>query len=81
MFDQTKAEILKAKENVKKYQSEVIELQKKQSLLKKKKLLSEFIEKTKISICLTSPKTREGEIAMKSNSVKNLGPDKEKIWL
>jgi guanylate kinase len=70
MFDQTKAEILKAKENVKK-----------QSLLKKKKLLSEFIEKTKISICLTSPKTREGEIAMKSNSVKNLGPDKEKIWL
>ena len=66
---------------MKRYEQEVAELQKKQSQFRKKKVLGDFIDKTKISICLTSPKTREGEIAMRSNSAKNLGPEKEKIWL
>ena len=48
----------------------------------KSKKLDEFIAKTKIAVCLTSPLTREKDIVSKTNLAKDLPEDeKSKIWL
>ena len=44
--------------------------------------IDEFIQKTKISLCITSPKTREQELVLKTSLLKDLSEEeKKKIWL
>jgi hypothetical protein len=56
----TKTMTLSAMENIKAHCSSVTHMNERQKKYEKRKMLLQFIENAKISVCVTSPKTRQG---------------------
>ncbi|CAK58383.1 unnamed protein product (macronuclear) [Paramecium tetraurelia] len=84
-IQQTKYQLLSAKYNIKKNYEVMRESFEQLSQEKRQKQLYDFIEKTPLTLCVTSPKTREGLFSIKAmklrNNNNNESLDENQIWV
>ncbi|CAD8056666.1 unnamed protein product [Paramecium sonneborni] len=84
IIQQTKYQLLSAKYNIKKNYEVMRESFEQLSQEKRQKQLYDFIEKTPLTLCVTSPKTREGLFSIKAQKLRNNNSealDENQIWV